>query len=321
MLTVQGISKRFGQRVVADALSLEVAAGEMVALLGPSGSGKSSLLNMIAGLSSPDAGTVTLNGEDLLAQPPEARHVAMIFQDFALFPHLDARDNAAFGLVERGMARKQARGLAEEALAEVGLSGQGHRRVWTLSGGEQQRVALARALVTSPRLMLLDEPFSSLDAHLREQMQAEFRQRLRSANIPALLVTHDRDEAFAMADKVAVLHQGRIVQCAAPAELLAASPSHCLACLRGVESMLDDGVLPQEALRVESGQPPARILSLSRQADGVRLEVEAVVGRLVLRLSAREAAALPVPPEVGGEIGLGVDLARMRGFAAPDKIL
>ena len=204
MLEVRGLRKTFldpagGDWVLADGLDLQVAPGETVAVLGPSGSGKSTLLKMLAGLEPPDAGRILFGGRDLAGVPPERRGFALMFQDFALFPHLDVQDNVAFGLVEQGQPRKQARARASEMLAVFGLGGHARQRVWTLSGGEQQRVALARALITAPRLLLLDEPFSALDAALRTSLRDEFSQRIGAAGMATVLVTHDETEARAMA--------------------------------------------------------------------------------------------------------------------------
>lgn len=210
MLEIQGLYKRYGNKAVADALDLTVAAGETVALLGASGCGKSTLLKIVAGLVAPDAGRVRFDGRDITVLAPEARRFALMFQDFALFPHLDVRDNVAFGLVEQGVSRRQARERAHAMLESVGLAGLERRRVWTLSGGEQQRVALARALVTGPALLLLDEPFSALDAKLKAQLRAEFRQRLDQGGVPALFVTHDEDEARGLAHRVLRLDGGRL---------------------------------------------------------------------------------------------------------------
>jgi ABC-type Fe3+/spermidine/putrescine transport system ATPase subunit len=186
---------------------LRVAAGEIVALLGPSGCGKSTLLKIVAGLEPADQGSVWFNGQDITQQPPERRGFALMFQDFALFPHLNVLDNVAFGLVEQRLPRAQARQQANAMLARFGLAAQAQRQVWTLSGGEQQRVALARALITAPRALLLDEPFSALDAELRQSLRDEFRQHIAAAGMATLLVTHDEQEARAMASR-AVRLQG-----------------------------------------------------------------------------------------------------------------
>lgn len=215
MLELQGIRKTFddpmgGHWVLADGLDLAVAPGQTVAILGPSGSGKSTLLKIIAGLQAQDAGTVRFGGMDLALVPPERRGFALMFQDFALFPHLNVLDNVAFGLVEQGQPRKHARARAQQLLAVFGLATHARSRVWRLSGGEQQRVALARALITAPRLLLLDEPFSALDAELRANLREEFAQRIAASGIATVLVTHDEAEARAMAQRGYRLVAGRL---------------------------------------------------------------------------------------------------------------
>ncbi|HAX20507.1 MAG TPA: ABC transporter [Hydrogenophaga sp.] len=211
MLELRDITKQWDHRPLLDGVSLSVAAGETVALLGASGSGKSTLLKIVAGLDAPEAGSVWFDGVDITALPPEQRGFALMFQDFALFPHLNLQDNVAFGLVEQGVRRSEARNQARIMLARFGLAGQALRKVWTLSGGEQQRVALARALITQPRALLLDEPFSALDATLREQLRTEFRERITEAGMTAILVTHDEQEARAMAQHAWGLQGGKLV--------------------------------------------------------------------------------------------------------------
>ncbi|TIC83772.1 ABC transporter ATP-binding protein [Crenobacter intestini] len=202
MLQLTELTVRHGARTLIEHFSLTVGAGETVALLGPSGCGKSSLLRVIAGLAAPAAGRVLFAGEDITETPPERRGFSLMFQDFALFPHLDVLGNVMFGLIERRIPRRQARESAQGWLARVGLAGFETRRVWTLSGGEQQRVALARAWAVSPRALLLDEPFSALDADLRLRLGDESRRLVLGAGIPAILVTHDAAEAERLADRV-----------------------------------------------------------------------------------------------------------------------
>ena len=192
-------------------VNLQVPAGHTVALLGASGSGKSTLLKIIAGLEAPESGSVWLNAQDISGWPTERRRLALMFQDFALFPHLNLRDNVAFGLVEQGVRRTEARERADAMLQRFGLGGRGAERVHTLSGGEQQRVALARALITGPQALLLDEPFSALDADLRADLRAEFAERIREHGMRALLVTHDEAEARAMASSARRLQAGGLV--------------------------------------------------------------------------------------------------------------
>jgi ABC-type Fe3+/spermidine/putrescine transport system ATPase subunit len=192
-------------------VSLQVPRGQTVALLGASGSGKSTLLKIIAGLETPESGSVWLDGQDITAWPPERRRLALMFQDYVLFPHLNVQDNVAFGLVEQGVPRAQARERANGLLQRFGLAGRGLDPVATLSGGEQQRVALARAVITEPRALLLDEPFSALDAEMRDSLRAEFAQRIAEHGMRALLVTHDEAEARAMASAAWRLQGGGLV--------------------------------------------------------------------------------------------------------------
>lgn len=211
MLELRDIAKQWDHRPLLAGVNLRVAAGETVALLGPSGSGKSTLLKIVAGLEAPEAGSVWFESQDITNLPPERRGFALMFQDFALFPHLNVQDNVAFGLIEQGVPRRSARERAKVMLERLGLGEHTEARVWTLSGGEQQRVALARALMTRPRALLLDEPFSALDASLRDQLRAEFRNRIQAAGMAAILVTHDEQEARAMAQHAWGLQDARLV--------------------------------------------------------------------------------------------------------------
>ena len=211
MLELRDIAKQWDHRPLLDGIHLQVQSGETVALLGASGSGKSTLLKIVAGLEAPERGSVWCDGEDITHRPPEQRGFALMFQDFALFPHLNVQDNVAFGLREQGVGKAAAREQARELLARFGLAAHATARVWTLSGGEQQRVALARALITRPRVLLLDEPFSALDASLREQLRTEFRDRIQAAGMSAILVTHDEHEARAMAQHAWGVQGGRLV--------------------------------------------------------------------------------------------------------------
>ena len=210
MLELRNICKKYGDRALAAGLSLQVGPGETLALLGPSGAGKSTLLKIAAGLEPPDQGSVWFNGQDITGLAPERRGFALMFQDFALFPHLNVLDNVAFGLVEQGLKRPAARARAAAMLSRFGLAEHAQQRVWTLSGGEQQRVGLARALITAPRALLLDEPFSALDAELRQSLRQEFCQHIAAAGVATLLVTHDEQEARAMASRGLRLRAGQL---------------------------------------------------------------------------------------------------------------
>lgn len=213
MLQLQALTKRLphdGRDLVRD-LHLQVATGETVAILGPSGTGKSTLLHMIAGLIAPDAGTVAWHGENLTHLPPERRRFALMFQDFALFPHLNVQDNVAFAPIEQGQRTASARAMALQWLARVGLADRALARVTQLSGGEQQRVALARALASKPRVLLLDEPFSALDADLRTRLRDEFAHHIATTGLACVLVTHDEAEARALGQRGYRLQNGQLI--------------------------------------------------------------------------------------------------------------
>ncbi len=211
MLELRHIDQHYGGRLLLQDINLQVAPGEVVALLGPSGSGKSTLLKIVAGLQAPDAGSVWFDGRDITHLPPERRGFALMFQDFALFPHLNVLNNVAFGLIEQRTPKRDAKNQAMAMLSIFGLTDYAGRKVWSLSGGEQQRVALARALITRPRALLLDEPFSALDADLRVALRDEFKTRIRAAGMATLLVTHDEQEARAMADRAVRLAAARLL--------------------------------------------------------------------------------------------------------------
>jgi ABC-type Fe3+/spermidine/putrescine transport system ATPase subunit len=223
-LTLSGVTRRFGAYVAVDGVSLEVRAGELLALVGASGSGKTTTLRMAAGYEVPDAGTISLTDRDgtprdITRVPPERRGFGMVFQHYALFPHMSVEENVAFGLEARGVGRAARLARAREALRTVGLDRAGPRPVQSLSGGEQQRVALARAVVIEPRVLLLDEPLSNLDPTLRAATRDELRAMLRRLQLTALFVTHDQEDAFAIADRVALLRRGRLLQVGTPEEL------------------------------------------------------------------------------------------------------
>ena len=218
-LALNGVTRRFGEFTAVDNLSVEVGPGELLAIVGASGSGKTTSLRIAAGYESPDSGTVTLGGADITGVPPERRGFGMVFQHYALFPHMPVEQNVAFGLEARGVGKAERLAQARAALANVGLEGAGSRPIQSLSGGEQQRVALARALVIEPRALLLDEPLSNLDPTLRQAMRDDLRAMLRRVGVPALFVTHDQEDAFAIADRIALLQKGKLLQFGTPEEL------------------------------------------------------------------------------------------------------
>jgi ABC-type Fe3+/spermidine/putrescine transport system ATPase subunit len=219
ILELRRIRKRFGATVPADDVSLSIAAGEFFTLLGPSGSGKSTILRIIAGLESADSGEVLLNGKDVSQTPPWKRHLGMVFQQYANFPHMDVAGNIAYGLRRSGLSKNDIAARVGELLDLVGLQGFHHRRVTQLSGGEQQRVAIARALAPRPALLLLDEPLSALDEKIRREMQGELRNIQQKTGTTFIYVTHDQEEALTMSDRIAVLNRGKCVQCDAPEQI------------------------------------------------------------------------------------------------------
>ncbi|MGW0967444.1 ABC transporter ATP-binding protein [Streptomyces sp. NPDC002516] len=215
----RGLRREFGPTVALDGLDLAVRPGELLALLGPSGCGKTTALRMLAGFEHPDSGEVLVDGQDITRVPAHRRDAGMVFQSYSLFPHLSALDNVAFGLRMRKVRTAERRSRAAELLDLVGLGDKGERFPHQLSGGQQQRVALARALALRPRVLLLDEPLSALDAKVRLSLREEIRRLQLELGITTLFVTHDQEEALSMADRVAVMRAGRLEQCASPAEL------------------------------------------------------------------------------------------------------
>jgi spermidine/putrescine transport system ATP-binding protein len=216
-VTLRGVTKTFGGRRAVDDVTLDIRRGEFFSLLGPSGCGKTTLMRIIAGFESADSGALTLGGADMAGVPPHKRDVNMVFQNYALFPHLTVAGNIAFGLKIANAPDVDSR--IRGVLAKVNLAGYEKRSVTTLSGGEQQRVALARAIVTGPRVLLLDEPLSALDLKLRKGLQAELRRLQRELAMTFIFVTHDQEEALAMSDRIAVMNQGRVEQVGAPEDI------------------------------------------------------------------------------------------------------
>lgn len=218
-LSVAGAAKTFGTATVLDGVDLSMSRGEFVSLLGPSGCGKTTLLRIVAGLMRPDQGKVALDGEDITRRPPHKRDVSVVFQSYALFPHLSVAENVAFGLKARGAPSAEIAPAVARFLDLVHMGAYADRSIKALSGGQQQRVAVARALVVGPKLLLLDEPFSALDRKLRETMQIDLKRLLREVGTTAIFVTHDQDEALTMSDRIAVMYRGRIEQLDVPAEI------------------------------------------------------------------------------------------------------
>ncbi len=300
-LQTADLSRHYGPVVAADQVSLSLAPRQTLALLGPSGSGKSTVLRLIAGLERPDAGRVVVSGRDVTQRPPEERQLGLVFQDYALFPHLNVLGNVAYGPRRRGAARPQAEAQAREALQLVGLAELERRRVGELSGGQQQRVALARALAPQPPLLLLDEPLSNLDEQLRARLREELRSLFERLNTAVLIVTHDQREALALAQRVALMRGGRVVQVGAAAEVFAAPISAWAAEFLGQPNVFAlpgtrgrAVMVPEHAVRLGEGLLLS-VTSRQRSEWGQTLRVAHPLGELTLHLSAREADEFSAP--------------------------
>jgi ABC-type Fe3+/spermidine/putrescine transport system ATPase subunit len=306
MLWLSALTKRFDSTLAVDDLTLEVQAGECVSLLGPSGCGKTTTLRMIAGFETPSAGAIRLNEQDVTHQPPHRRGIGMVFQNYALFPHLNVSENVAFGLREQGVAKAEIAARAGQALERVDLAAYGNRKVQALSGGQQQRVALARALAPEPRLLLLDEPLSNLDAALRERTRRELRSLLKAVGITTVFVTHDQEEAFALSDRIALLDHGRLQQFGTP-ERLYDAPANAF-----VASFIGRGVTLAGRLIMSSGRS-----AVCELGEGLRWPVVLVEGGPPMVGSAVSILARPealVLDRAGGEIA-GSGLVTERRFA------
>jgi len=291
-LELDKLTKRFGDQLAVDGLSLVVDKGEFVTLLGPSGCGKTTTLQMIAGFADVTSGNVRLEGRDLLAVKPARRGLGIVFQSYALFPHMTAGANVAFGLEMQGVGRAERDARVRDALALVGLAGLAERYPRRMSGGQQQRVALARALVIRPRILLLDEPLSNLDAKLREEMQIELRQIQRSLGTTTILVTHDQAEAMALSDRVVVMNGGRVEQIATPQQAYERPDSPFVARFLGRTNELE-------------GQVSVGVVKI---ATGCWLKPTAPAGEVTLVVRPEKIALVaPAPDRLNG-------IVRMRVF-------
>jgi ABC-type Fe3+/spermidine/putrescine transport system ATPase subunit len=252
VLEVKDIWKDYGGQPLLKGISFSVAEGETICFLGPSGSGKTTLLRIIAGLEAPDAGCVMWDGRDLAGMPVHKRRFGLMFQEYALFPHQSVAENIAFGLRMQGASKDKIYQRVNQLLAQVNMSGFGSRRVTDLSGGEQQRVALARALAPNPRLLMLDEPLGALDRTLSEQLAGELRRLLKQSAIPAIYVTHNQVEAFTIADRILLLHEGDIIQAGTPEEVYQHPASVWAAEFLGLRNLLVGEVVETRPLRVQT---------------------------------------------------------------------
>ncbi len=242
IISIRGVSKHFGAVHAVDEVDLEIQRGEFFSLLGPSGGGKTTLLRMLAGFEAPSEGEIYIDGQPMAAIPAYRRPVNMVFQNYAIFPHLDVRGNIAFGLRKSGLSKAEINAKVDEMLNLIKLPGYAGRGATELSGGERQRIALARALIKRPKVLLLDEPLGALDKKLREQMQLELRDLQKSVGITFVFVTHDQEEALTMSDRIAVMSKGRVLQVEAPTGLYERPNSRFVADFIGTMNFFDGRV-------------------------------------------------------------------------------
>jgi iron(III) transport system ATP-binding protein len=304
-LILNQLRKSFTEEPVLRGVSLEIMDGEILVLLGASGSGKTTLLRLIAGFEAPDDGSILVAGEEISHLPPERRNFGMVFQHYALFPHMTVAGNVAFGLEARRVPRDARQQRVKEVLPLVDLEGFEERRVQEISGGQQQRVALARALAPDPRLLLLDEPLSNLDPSLRERTRRQLKAAIGRIGITAVWVTHEQEEAFDVGDRVAILHQGKLQQVGHPEELYLEPKTRYVADFVGRASTLE-GVLQEDGhVRVGDDRFVGRGVRWPAQAAET-LEapqpVELSAGKIVGRLYRGEATYYKVELEIGGEL-------------------
>jgi putative spermidine/putrescine transport system ATP-binding protein len=312
-----GVSRHFGSVRAVDGVDLAIAEGSFFAMLGPSGSGKTTCLRLISGFEKPTAGEIRIFGENSGNVPPNQRNVNTVFQDYALFPHMNVRDNVAYGLMVKGVDRATRAAKAEEMLSLVKLDGYGDRKPGQLSGGQRQRVALARALVNAPRVLLLDEPLGALDLKLREAMQDELKALQQRLGITFVFVTHDQGEALSMADRVAVFSEGKVAQVGTPEEVYGRPRTRFVADFVGSSNVLPPEVttrlggparwssLRPEALRLvapEGAPLSGRVASLRYLGAGTRVVVEAPGAELGVLVPAGQTL-----PEAGATVGLAFD--------------
>jgi putative spermidine/putrescine transport system ATP-binding protein len=302
----QSVTRHFGSTRAVDGVDLTIAEGAFFAMLGPSGSGKTTCLRLISGFETPSSGTIRIFGQNVSDVPPNRRNVNTVFQDYALFPHLNVRDNVAYGLMVRGMGRAARYAKADEMLALVKLDGFGDRKPGQLSGGQRQRVALARALVNEPRVLLLDEPLGALDLKLREAMQDELKALQQRLGITFVFVTHDQHEALSMADSLAVFNEGRIAQIGTPADIYARPRTRFVADFVG-----SSNVLPPDLTRALGG--PAQWSSLRPEALHVSPAGGAALSGPVTSLRYLGSGTRVVIAAAGAEIGVFVPA----GLAVP----
>ncbi|WDZ78221.1 ABC transporter ATP-binding protein [Ensifer adhaerens] len=341
ILRIESVAKSFGPVTAVDGVSLDIRENEFFALLGPSGCGKTTLLRMLAGFETPNAGRILLDGRDISPLPPEKRPLNLMFQSYALFPHMTVRQNLSYGLEMEKLDKTEIRRRVDETLATTDLTQFADRKPEQLSGGQKQRVALARALVKRPKVLLLDEPLGALDKKLREKMQLELKRMQNEAGITFIVVTHDQEEALVMADRMAILKDGRLLQCGSPEEIYEAPADRFVANFIGVMNFIEgtvtgEGHFVAEGLRLAlpDARPGPATLAARPETIAVGQPGQRLAGTIadiayhgLDRVLHVKTAASPVPLQVrvlangaaahriGDTLGLTIDPAKCRLFA------
>jgi iron(III) transport system ATP-binding protein len=297
-LRLLNLSKRFGKTVAVQDLNLEIRDGEIMTLLGPSGCGKTTTLRCIAGLLKPDEGEIYLGEKQVTDMPPERRGVGLVFQNYALWPHMTVYENLAFGLQLRKVSKEKARKRIGEALAMVRLSEFEERYPRQLSGGQQQRVALARALVIEPSLLLLDEPLSNLDAQLREEMRFEIRELQKKLGITSVYVTHDQAEALVLSDRIAILHEGRLIQVGSPVDIYNRPGNRFVAGFIGLTSFMEGTIARLDDARDHVIVKTQDNLEIRARASGLKPDQKVTLAIRPEHIEIYEGEAAPRSPEI-----------------------
>ncbi|NCQ24800.1 MAG: spermidine/putrescine ABC transporter ATP-binding protein [Rhodobacteraceae bacterium CG17_big_fil_post_rev_8_21_14_2_50_63_15] len=328
LLSLRGLSKRFGRVAAVCDVTLDIAGNEFFALLGASGSGKTTLLRMLAGFEMPDAGQILLDGQDIASLAPNRRPVNLMFQSYALFPHMSVRTNIAYGLEMERRPRAEIAERVAEMLAVIQLDGLADGRPDQLSGGQRQRVALARALIKRPRVLLLDEPLGALDKKLRTAMQLELKRLQHEVGITFIVVTHDQDEALVMADRIAIMKEGRLLQCGTPHEVYEHPVDRFAADFIGVMNFIEAGrgrslairperirLFPETADTITEG----RVIARAYHGLDLQLHVQTALSPRPLRVRVTSDAADRRPVAEGDSVTLGWNLADTRMFTDQEE--
>jgi spermidine/putrescine transport system ATP-binding protein len=320
-IRIENVSKRFGDQAAVDDISLVIEQGEFFSLLGPSGCGKTTTLRMLAGFEIPSQGRILLEGEPVDNMPPYKRDVNMVFQSYALFDHLDVTENVAFGLKRRRVAKDEIARRVTEALELVNLAHRADARANELSGGQQQRVALARALVNRPKVLLLDEPLGALDLKLRRQMQVELKAIQREVGITFVFVTHDQEEALSMSDRIAVMNDGKVVQCGPPEDIYEHPSEEFVAGFIGISNLLEGTVEADGQIKLANGRHVAvalpegcdrgDVVNLSVRPEKIAIEEEVEEGMVTMQGEIEARVYLGVMTQITVSLGAGARLVAL----------